>query len=301
MSLFAGAIVLPLFQVIAAIVFFIVIIFMLLCVIFMFVSVPEIRVLFKAAHFKKYVLFNHSSYAVAKISAVKISDVSLKPLQNEAKFRPRGKDDVERTDKIRWIHSHEMTPYPISSTTAYIVDKFVGALKSAGLSPSISNIDAILRCGLDESQMIGYVDDYITEENPVLDADGNPTFDVITDAEGNVFKKAIFERKVTKKTYQMQVSDDEMVELKKLKLKLEMTWVGIDSGGSDIFSYSHLGQVVNILMAGTPATVDDLQHIAERHGIMKSRIDNKNLMLYAIVAFILVIAGGTFLRFVGVV
>lgn len=301
MSFLNSTAVFPMWQVLVVGGMFIFMIILLAVLLFMFISVPEIRVLFRAAYMKCYVLFNHSSYSVGSIRAVKISEVSLEPLKGEVKFRPRGKDDVERTDRIRWIHSHELTPYPISSTTAFIVDRFVNEMKKQGLSTNMSNVDALLRCQLDPAKMIGYVDDFVWEETAVLDAAGNPVFNTLTDPDGNEFKKAVFERKLVKKTYQMQVSDEDLDVLQKIKQKLETTWVGVDSDGSDIFSWSHLEQVVLILMAGTPVIIDDLQSVAERRGATKKGKSDHNLVLYAIVAVILAIAGGTFLKFIGVV
>lgn len=301
MSFLNSAAVFPMWQLLVIGGMCIFMIIVLAGLLFMFISVPEIRVLFRAAYMKRYVLFNHSSYSVGSIRAVKFSEVSLEPLKGEVKFKPRGKDDVEQTGRIHWIHSHELTPYPISSTTAFIVDRFVNEMKKQGLPASISNVDALLRCQLDPAKMIGYVDDFVWEEIPVFDNEGNPVFDELKDPDGNEFKKAVFERKLVKKTYQMQISDKDLEVLTNIKQKLETTWVGVDSDGSDIFSWSHMEQVVSILMAGTPVIIDDLQSVAERRGATKKGKGDHNLMLYAIVAVILAIAGGTFLKFIGVV
>ena len=301
MSFLESAIVLPIWQIIMVILIFGGLILMLGFGLLRVLVIPECRILLGADLRGRYVLFNHSSYSTAVLSSVKIGEIALEPTKNGTKIRPRHKDDVERTGRINWIHSHDLSLYPASSTTAFIVDRFIAQLKQSGLPESNTVIDALLRCKLDEKNMIGYVDEIIMETIISKKEDGEIIYEMFKDPDGSEYKRPVMERKETPVKYQTQITASEMEILKDLKEKMESWWFGIDSSGANIFSYAHLSEVVDVGVAGTPADVEDLQHVAERRGMMKSKKDAQNYMLYAIVAVILAIAAGVFLKLAGVV
>lgn len=277
------------------------VIIILFLVLMMFVMVPEIRTLFKASMFKRYVLFDHSSYGTAELTAVKIDGISLEPTGG-TKLRPRKKDDVEQTGRIKWIHCHELSPYPASSTTAFAAERFISEMKKSGLPDSTRLIDALLRCDLDDQKMVGFIKDRIREEKPITDDDGNVLYEEFHDkANDQMIKQPKMEIKLVDVEYQCQLEEKDIEELKKLKAKLETAWLGVDSSGADIFAYSHLRQVVDVGMSGTLTDIVDLKHEFETKGAMKGKGENKNLMIIVVAAFILLMAGAAFLKMIGVV
>ena len=284
MSFLTSSLVLPAWQIIAT--FAILFIFAFICAggLMMVLSIPECRTLFFASMGNKYVLFNHSSYSTATLSTVKIEEISLSRNKGTGtKVRPRHKDDVERTPKIKWIHSHELSLYPHSSTTAYIVDRVISELRKNGLPDTTPVIDALFRCHLDETKMIGYIEETFIEETVIKDEKGKTVYETGVDEKGKVYDKPSVNRTEVVKRYQTQVTESALKQLKELKEKLEKSFVGIDSSGGDIFSFSHLSEVVDIGMAGTPADIEDLQHVAERKGMLKSKKDGRDLALYGII------------------
>jgi hypothetical protein len=302
MSLFTSSIVLPFWQVV--LIGLIPAFLAVVCgtILIMILSIPECRTLLFASIGNKYVLFNHSSYSTATLSAVKIDEITLKtPKGIGTKIRPRHKDDVERTQKIRWIHSHELSPYPRAATTAFVVDRFISELRKAGLTETTPLIDALFRCQLDETLMVGYIEEKVIVEETVKDDNGKIVFESGIDEKGRVYDKPVVKRKEIIKIYQTQVTESEFKILSELKEKLSKTFVGVDSAGGDIFAFSHLSNVVDIGIAGTAADIEDLQHVAERKGMLKSKKDSRDLVLYGIIFCIICVGAVILLKGLGFV
>jgi hypothetical protein len=284
MSFLTSSIVLPAWQIVSLSATLLIIALICGGGLMMVLSIPECRTIFLASMGNKYVLFNHSSYSTATLSAVKIDEISLtRKKEIGTKIRPRHKDDVERTQKINWIHSHELSPYPHSSTTAYIVDRVISELRKEGLPDTTPIIDALFRCQLDETKMIGFIEESVIEEEVITSEDGKIVYESGIDERGKVYDKPSVKRVEVIKRYQTQITESELNQLKVLKEKLDNSFVGVDSSGGDIFSFSHLSKIVDIGMAGTPADIEDLQHVAERKGMLKSKKDGKDLALYGII------------------
>lgn len=299
MSFLESAFVLPMWQVILVLGFLMTVICVLGGILFMFITIPEACTMFKAKMFKRYVLFEHSSYSKARLTAVKIGEASLEPSKKHTVFRPRHKDDVERTQSIDWIHCHDFSPFPVSSTTALIVDRFISEMRRQGLDDSVSNIDALLRCRLDETEMVGYFDGYRIDEEVLKGDDGKPIMETVKSPDGTEIVRAKMIKKQVQVKYQSQITDEEMRQLADLKEKLETAWIGVDTGGADIFAFNYLCRVANIGISGTNSDLEDLKSSAERHTKMSMKGESRNYFMYGIVVVMLAIGAGVFLKIAG--
>lgn len=303
MSFLTTAFVLPLWQALILIGIPTVLLVLSLILHVMYFSVPECKTLFLSTFGNKYVLFNHSSYSTASLSLVTIDDMKLKgPKKIGTKIAPRHKDDVERVGRIKFIHTHRLSLYPVSSTTAYIVDKFINELRAQGVTLSDNVLDALFRCKLDVTKMIGYAEEEIEElvKVPVM-KNGKQDTKALYDENGNlVGEEPLFTEVLQKKTvvYQAQLSEEEFKILRDLKTKLESTFVSIDTDGGDIFAWSHISDVVDIGMSSAPSDIEKLETVAEKRGAMKQSQNFKYFIPLAVGAFIFVIGAITFLSYI---
>lgn len=303
MGFFSTAFVFPMWQVILLTVLPVILLACSVMLHIMYFSIPECKTLFLSTFGNKYVLFNHSSYSTASLSVVSIDDIKLKgPKKIGTKIAPRHKDDVERVGKIKFIHTHRLSLYPQSPTTAYIVDKFVNELREQGMTFQDDAVDALLRAKLDPAKMVGYVETEIEElvKVPVLDENGKQTTKAIYDGDKLVGEEPLFTEELQKKTisYQAQLTDAEFATLSELKTKLENTFVGFDTDGGSIFAWSHLSDVVDIGISSAPSDIEKLETEAEKRGALKQSQNFKYVIPLCIGAFILAIAAVTFLSYV---
>lgn len=273
----------------------------------LFVSIPECRTFFITSWGRgnRFVLFKHSSYSTASISSVRIDGVALSKKKGQGViFKPRHKDDVEQIGKFRIMHVHELSPYPQSTTTAYVVDKTINALRTAGLPDDVSTLDALFRCRLDRKQMRGYIEteEYDEKEEPIVDKDGKSVSFAKYDANGLYIGEVPAMKKIKKqKIYQAQILEDDFGPLEEIKKKLENTFVGVDTDGGNIFAFNHLSKIVDIGIAATPGDVEDLEHEAERKGAMKSNKSSTIFATLAVAVVIIAIAAVVFLKGIGAV
>ncbi|MDV0447424.1 hypothetical protein MsAg5_13140 [Methanosarcinaceae archaeon Ag5] len=305
MALFTSSVVLPVWQMAIILVIPFVLFAVTALVLFLFLIIPEARVLFSASYGggTRFVLFRHSSYSTAALCCAKIDGIKLSvPERFGVIFRPRNKDDVEQVGKFKFVHVHENSPYPQSTTTAYIVDKTVAALRAAGLPDTVKNYDALFRCKLSRALMCGYIEYEEIGDAFVKNDKGEVIQSPVHDAQGNyLYDEPVTEKKKIKKTAQAQIPEEDFEILEKVKADLEKMCVGWDTDGGAIFAFNHLSKIVDTGIAATPGDLFELESEAERKGAMKSGKQSTMFLTIAAGVLVLVIAAIVFLLAIGAI
>jgi len=251
------------------------------------------------------------------------------------KFIPRDEGHVEQSANFRIVHTIQGHPYPVNSVTAYAIEGCCEKLREAGLPLSTNILDALFRAKLDKTKMCGYVEEKIEEQDideygnpvfrdeqaydesgmplfndvPVLDEYGQPVYidQEMWDDNGiqhimrvpqtqqmPVMEKIPVTRTVLK-SFQFQLSEAEFEQLENIKQDLEHTFVGYDHLGGSVFAWQHVSDVVTLGASVVSTDVQALVDNARREALLKAKKKEHNLILYAIVAFILCIGAAAFI------
>lgn len=269
--------------------------------------------------------YGYVRFHVAKLGNLEMEG----PEKMGHKFIPRDEGHVEQSANLRIVHTIQGHPYPVNPLTAYAIEGCCEKLRDAGLPLNINVLDALFRARLDEKQLCGYtefeteeqvIDDdgnlvfteeQATDENgdlmfrdePIYDEDGNVVFveEETWDEKGvqhiictpqtrqvPVMAQIPVMHKV-KKTAQFQLSEDEFEQLEQIKDDLDHTFVGYDHLGGSVFAWQHVSDVVSLGASLVSTDVQALVDNARREAILKTKKKEHNLIVYAIVAFILCI------------
>lgn len=316
----------------------------LLCIVFggllyRFWSNPEMRIFYKAMmNPNLYIVMDHTTYGYVRFHAAKLGKMQLDgDKQMGIKFIPRDEGHVEQSANFRFVHTIQGHPYPVNSVTAYAIEGCCEKLREAGLPLTTNILDALFRAKLDRSQMCGYteidveeqdVDEYgnpLYREEQALDESGMPMYNDVplVDEYGNVVyadqeswdengiqhivrvpqtqtvpvMEKIPVTRTVRKSYQFQLSPTEFEQLSKVKCDLEHTFVGYDHLGGSVFAWQHVSDVVSLGASVVSTDVQALVDNARREAVLKSKKKTHDLILYAIVAFILTIAAVVFLTY----
>ena len=97
------------------------------------------------------------------------------------------------------------------------------------------------------------------------------------------------------KSFQFQLSPTEYEQLENIKKDLEHTFVGYDHLGGSVFAWQHVSDIVTLGASVVSTDVQALVDNARREALLKAKKKEHNLILYAIVAFILCIGAAAFI------
>lgn len=251
------------------------------------------------------------------------------------KFIPRDEGHVEQSANFRIVHTIQGHPYPVNSVTAYAIEGCCEKLREAGLPLTTNILDALFRAKMDKTRMCGYVEEAVEEQDidefgqpvyreeqaldesgmplyndvPVLDEYGRPVYidQEMWDDNGiqhimrvpQTQQMPVMERipvtHMVMKSFQFQLSESEFEQLENIKRDLEHTFVGYDHLGGSVFAWQHVSDIVTLGASVVSTDVQALVDNARREALLKAKKKEHNLILYAIVAFILTIAALTFL------
>lgn len=243
------------------------------------------------------------------------------------KFIPRDEGHVEQSANFRIVHTIQGHPYPVNSVTAYAIEGCCEKLREAGLPLTTNILDALFRAKLDKTKMCGYVEEAVEEqeidetgqpvyrEEQAVDESGMPLYNdvplfdeygrpIYVDQETwddngvqhimrvpQTQPMPVLERipvtHTVMKSFQFQLSESEYEQLENIKRDLSHTFVGYDHLGGSVFAWQHVSDIVTLGASVVSTDVQALVDNARREAILKSKKKEHNLILYAIVAFIL--------------